>query len=243
MTAETNNKKGNLNNHFYHKTTKLYSSVFLSLFSDITVLRANGIKIKVPIGFTNVQKFNVANEQNKNLYDEKIPRTAIQLPRIAAKFVGWRRDTSRVRNKRYQLESSSSATHPSSQYERVPFQLTYTLKVSTEYLDDMFQIMEQILVVFNPTVEVIIKDNPDLDSDTSVVITLENNDFSDVVEGRISDTRTIETEFVFTLDGYLYMPTENMYGIINKVIVSYTDMDTKEFLGETIVTPTTVQLE
>lgn len=232
------NGKGLLSNHFYHKTTMLYSGVFLSLFSNLTIVRPDNKTIKVPVAFNNVQKFNVANEQDFNLANDAAPRTAQSLPRIGAKFIGWRRDESRARNKRYTLSKDNKT-----QLERIPYQLTYQMTIRTQYIYDMFQIMEQIMVGFNPSVEVVIKDNPDLDADTSINITMVANDFNDVVEGNISDTRIIESDLTFTLDGWLYMPTQSAKGVIKKIVIDYNDLDTKEFLAETLVTPTDIFLE
>ena len=232
------NGKGILSNHFYHKTTIFYSSVFLSLLSNITIKRDDGKIIKLPVGFTNSQKYNVANQQDLNLANDDVPRTGIQLPRLGAKFVGWKRDETRVRNKQYKLSGNKKE-----QLERVPYNLSYDVTIKTQYLSDMFQIMEQLLVVFNPSVEVVIKDNPDLDAETSITVTLAAGNFNDVVETSIGESRVIESTLSFTVDGWLYMPTHNEYGIIKKVVIDYNDKDTKEFLAETIVEGEKITLE
>lgn len=232
------NGKGILSNHFYHKTTVLYSSVFLSLLSNITIKREDGKSIRLPVGFTNVQKYNAANEQDLNLADDNVPRTGMQLPRLGAKFVGWCRDETRVRNRQNKIYGKGKE-----QFERVPYNLNYDVTIKTQYLNDMFQIMEQLLVVFNPSVEVVIKDNPDIDGDSSITVTLNAENFNDVLESSIGDSRIIESTLSFTIDGWLYMPTANESGIIKKVVIDYHDKTTQEFLAETTIQDNNITLE
>lgn len=219
----------------YHRTITLLSGVFGAVFNEFTVSRADGTKILVPIAYETKQKYDVRNTQNPDLNNQLKYKTI--LPRLSFKLTSWRRDTDRALSKYNQLIEAgvdrTSVTSMASQRNRVPYKFTYTLNAKTKNIDDMLQIVEQVLVMFNPSLTVTVKDNPDLSSDSAINIKLTDSQMMDIFDGSFEDEQVLETTFNFELDGWLYMPTSTAK-IITKVIVNVFDMDTKEHL-ETIV--------
>jgi len=221
-----------LDQHFYHKTVTLYSSVFGNCFNDIFIQREGTKKILVPIAYAAQQKYNVLADQDS---DPNLVRFMKRSPRMSFRLLGWARDGARSKNKMLQLTNSHSAGEASSiQYNRVPYKFQYALDITARYMDDLLQIFEQIAVVFNPSIQVVVKDNPTLSDESAITITMEDAPFESVFEGIYESGNEITVTFNFTVDGYLYMPSRNA-NIIKKVTVNYFDLTNPDDLLDTQV--------
>lgn len=229
-----------LNEHFYHNSIRTYTALFGTIFNNLKIKRSDGKEIKVPIAFAEQQKYNVRQDQDP---DPDNLRYMKRTPRMSFTLVSWNRDPSRVKSPMQRMANVTQADKDdpstktvSSQYNRVPYTFGYQLNVTTKYLEDMLQIFEQIVVYFNPTLQVVVKDNPDLNEDSSVAITLEGSQLDDQFEGTYEESRVITATFDFTLEGYLYLPT-NDASIIRTVTINYFDLDNPDtLLDQTVVT-------
>lgn len=217
-----------LDTHFYHKTISLYTAVFGNCFNDLKVARDNSF-IKVPIAYAAQQKYNVRNEQDP---DPGLVRFMKSTPRMSFRLVGWQRDPARSKNKHLQLMNihkvGATGEHKV-QYNRVPYTFNFALDITTKYMDDMLQLFEQIAVVFNPSIQVVVKDNPTLDDDSAITITMSDSQMEDSFEGVYETGREITCTFNFTLEGYLYMPTRDG-SIIKTVYINYYDLNDTDLL-------------
>lgn len=224
-------------NHFYHKTISLLTGVFGSVFDDLKLVRADGTTIRVPIAYAVKRKYNVRNDQNP---DPNAVRYKMQLPRMSFKLIGLRRDTTRISNKMYQLLENvdrSQVTQMSSQLNRVPFIFNFQLSLKTKTIDDMLQLIEQIMVYFNPSLNVIVKDNPDIDQGSAINIKLIDAGIEDISEGMFDGEESLEVNMQFDMEGWLYMPTQTSK-VITKVIVNTFDLgDSGELLDTVIEVP------
>lgn len=217
----------------YHKTITQLTGVFGAVFNEIKIVRDDGKVILVPISYAIQQKYDVRLKQNPDIQTTLKYKTI--LPRMSFKLVSWQRDTDRATSKYHQLiqQGDRSSGTLASQRNRVPFKFYYEVNAKTKTVDDMLQILEQILVMFNPSVNVIVKDNKDLDANSAINIALLDSQMSDMFEGSFEEEQILETTFNFALDGWLYMPTASSK-VITKVIANLYDLSTNELL-ETIV--------
>lgn len=213
---------------FYNKTVRLYSSVFGNLFNEIKIVRDDGKTIKVPLAYAAQQKYNVRMEQDE---DPDLLRYMKRTPRMSFVLTGWQRDISRAKNKMHRLTNHDSVdlSDPNTegvkaQYNRVPYIFTFRLDATAKYMDDLLQIFEQVAVMFNPSIQVVVKDNPLLDDESALTITMLNSQAEDNFEGIYETGREITMSFEFQLDGYLYMPTSDS-SIIKTVFVNYCDLN------------------
>lgn len=226
-----------LENFKYHKTVTLLTGVFGAVFNEIKIERADGKVILVPISYAIQQKYDARLKQNPDI-QTSLKYQSI-LPRLSFKLVSWQRDTDRALSKYNQLieqADRSAVTELKSQRNRVPYKFMYEVNAKTKTVDDMLQIIEQILVMFNPSLNVIVKDNKDLAANSAINITLLDSQIQDMFEGSFEDDQYLETSFSFALDGWLYMPTANSK-IITKVITNMFDLDTSELLNVIIEVP------
>lgn len=213
-----------LKTHFYHKTISLYTAVFGNCFNGLSVVRDDGTEILVPIAYAGKPKYNARLEAGNNTDDITfMSRT----PRMSFQLTGFQRDQQRVKSKFFKLSNIHShdpATSPiSSQYNRVPYNFTYQLDITTKYIDDMLQLVEQIFVNFNPTVSIVVEDNPDLDDSSAILISLASNSFQNNFEGTFDNKRDVTFTLEFTLEGYLYMPSDYT-GVIKHVTINWHDL-------------------
>lgn len=221
----------------YHKTITLLTGVFGAVFNEIKIERADGKIILVPISYAIQQKYDARLKQNPDI------QTSLKyqniLPRMSFKLVSWQRDPDRMTSKYNQLIEQIDRTQVSelsSQRNRVPYKFMYEVNAKTKTVDDMLQIVEQLLVMFNPSLNVIVKDNKDLKATSAINITLLDSQIQDMFEGAFDDEQFLETSFSFALDGWLYMPTATSK-IITKVITNIFDLDTSELLHTNIEVP------
>lgn len=218
-----------LENHFYHKTISLLTGVFGSIFDEIKIKRKDGSSILVPIAYSVKRKYNVRNDQNA---DPNAVRYKMQLPRMGFKLTGLQRESLRTNNKLYPLVENldrTQVTQLKSQLNRVPFTFGYSLSIKTKTIDDMLQIIEQILVYFNPTLRVTVKDNPDLDYSSTITVKLLDTGLEDISEGSFDGEESLESTLQFELEGWLYMPTRTSK-VITKSIVNLFDLGSNELL-------------
>ena len=218
---------------FYNKTIKLYTGVFGTVFNNIHIVRDNDKSIRVPISYAGQQKQNVIAE-----HEDEVPtaRYKMRLPRMAFRLIGWQKDESRITNKRHILQDltpdRTAVNGVQSQLNRVPYNFTYELAVKTKHMDDMLQIAEQILVYFNPSIEIDVIDNPNISGTTAINLSMESSSLEDNFEGLYEEGRVIESTFTFVLEGYLYMPSKES-GIIKKITLNYYDLFDPDTILET----------
>lgn len=209
-----------LDTHFFHDTIKLYTGVFGTVFNDLKIKRDSKL-IKVPIAYSLKQKYDARNTENP---DPNFLRKKTTLPRMGYRLTQIARDTTRMTNKMFKLVDGTvdRATTNSikMQYNRVPYVFNYELNIKTKNLEDMNQILEQILPFFNPALNVLVDDNKDIKEDTSINIKLLDAGLDNMFEGSFEDEQIVESVLQFSLEGYLYMPTQEAK-IIKAININY----------------------
>lgn len=210
--------------HFYHKTIHLYTGVFGTVFDGIKIQRSSGKEIRVPISYAGQQKQNTRLDQNEN---PNASRYKMRLPRLSYHLTNWQKDDTRITNRMHVLQEQgvdrTAANQVNSQINRVPYNFEFELRAKAKHMDDLLQITEQILPYFNPSLQIVVDDNPDLNSSTSIALRLDGTGLEDQFEGAFDEGRVLEATFNFTLEGYLYGPTSPS-GIIKTVHINYYDL-------------------
>lgn len=220
----------------YHRSITLLSGMFGAVFNEIKIVRQDGAVILVPIAYEIKQKYNVRLDQNPDRSNTM--KYKIILPRLSFKLVSWQKDPARQTSRYNQLIEQgvdrTQVTSLNSQRNRVPYKFIYQLNAKTKNIDDMLQIVEQVLVMFNPSLNVMLLDNPDLNADSAINIKLIDSQMQDIFDGSFEDEQVLETAFNFEVDGWLYMPTASAK-VITKVIANLYDMGHPEAPLETII--------
>ena len=201
--------------HFYNETIKTAVAVFGSLFNNIVIKRRDGKFLPVPISYGPRVKWLEAQKQFKREEEmfEKL------LPRISYEIVAMNYDTDRkITNKQAIIRTPDSLDIPRQKvHSPTPYNLDFTMYVTTKNLNDGWQIMEQILPFFTPAYTVKVRNFPmDADSDTPVPTNTYDMPFiltaatwADDWTGDIGDRRIVEWNLEFTSKIWLYGPATN----------------------------------
>lgn len=213
-----------LENHFYHSVIRKYNLIFGALFDNIKIKKGNQIT-KVPIA----NELKTKQMVRRDVDDPNAVMIQSQLPRMSYMMTGFERDPARQTNRLQALtiKDLSDPNNPSAkhQYNRVPFKFNFDLNIKTKYYDDMLQIIEQIVVWFSDNIEITVVDNPDLDAETTLSISLQSTTPENDFEGIMDQGSSFETVLSFVVDGWLYKPT-SAAGLINHITINYYDIDT-----------------
>jgi hypothetical protein len=198
--------------HFYNETIKTAVAVFGSLFNNIVIKRRDGKFLPVPISYGPRVKWLEAQKQFKREEEmfEKL------LPRISYEIVAMNYDTDRkISNKQTVIRTPDTLNIPRQRvHSPTPYNLDFTMYITTKNLNDGWQIVEQILPFFTPAYTVKVRNFPmDADSDTPVPTNTYDMPFiltaatwADDWTGDIGDRRIVEWNLEFTSKIWLYGP-------------------------------------
>ena len=220
-------------NAFYYEMIKKYIVAFGCLFNDIHVLRTdkenNTIKdIKVPITFAEKQKvayqINNINSRSNDFYSISsiIPRLSYML-NSSIEF-----DSQRVLNpilKRTNRINTDGVNNEIGVGR--PFNFAFQLSIWTKYLDDMFQIIEQVLSFFHPDYHLTIKEIPELDIESSVPVVFQSCSPNFENEFGEQGQRVLKFDMDFIVKGWIYPPIKNAQ-ILENIRVKINDYDSDE---------------
>lgn len=108
-------------------------------------------------------------------------------------------------------------------YMPVPYDLTFELNLVASNTDQLYQMLEQILCMFDPTLQIQTSDAPfDWTKITCVTLMSSGNEENWPMG---TDRRLITWTLSFKVDAYLGIPAELRDQIVKNVIIQYGDMD------------------
>ena len=198
--------------HFYNESIKTAVAVFGSLFNNIVIKRRDGKYLPVPISYGPRVKWLEAQKQFKREEEmfEKL------LPRISYEIVAMNYDTDRkISNKQTVIRTPDTLNIPRQRvHSPTPYNLDFTMYITTKNLNDGWQIVEQILPFFTPAYTVKVRNFPmDADSDTPIPTNTYDMPFiltaatwADDWTGDVGDRRVVEWNLEFTSKIWLYGP-------------------------------------
>lgn len=220
--------------HSYHRLFHKYIAAFGSLFNNITLVRykqdhvSEIERIKVPIIYAPKEKYI----QRLNTEPEGSRKTNVTFPAIGYELVGIDYNEQAQMNRLTRRDSARSDTDADSVYSGVPYTLQFELTIGARNQDDAYQILEQILPIFQPSFTVTVTPIPALGFREDVPITL-----TSVVplidwEGEFDSIRTVQMTLSFSMDVRIYGPV-SIKKIIRTVFANVF-FDTSLSLGSTV---------
>lgn len=190
-----------MSEYYYSASVKKTMLGFANLFSDIKIHKSRGTymdAIRVPLVYTNrsktVQWQGLPSFQNNLVFTNFGVVLAYELLSISP---------ARDRTVNQLIKMQSAERSSSFKYARSPYDFSFALYINAIQTDDALQILEQIAPYFNPSINVILEDDP-IYGDQDVSVTLDSIATSFQNEGSITDARQVEIELSFTVRGYLY---------------------------------------
>jgi hypothetical protein len=198
-------------NHFYHETIKRSVSVFGTLFNNISIKRADGTLMKVPLAYGPRRKWIARLQQQTELGLSGTPRTAVSLPRMGFEMTSIEYDSTRKLSKRtqYKKAKASDPTVMQYQYSPAPYNLGFQLSILVKNTDDGLQIVEQIMPWFTPDYTVTIHTVPTMGETRDIPIILNSVTQTDDYEGDFITRQQLRFDLDFIMKNYVYGPVRD----------------------------------
>lgn len=217
---------------FYHGAVRKTVIAFGSLFKDLSLeYRHNDNTLErttvVPIAYAAKEKWYSRLREDPDF----LRQFEIDLPRLSFEIVGYQYDAERKIGalKNYipiRCGDGGKLFGP------VPWTLDIALYSYTRTQDEAFQIMEQILPFFGPTLTVTIDVLSEINLSQDIPISLLSVAAQDNYEGSLSDTRMIIYQYMFQAKINMFGPIDNTGNIIKKVYVDlnmHPEIDSSKF--------------
>ncbi len=233
------------NTYYYNQQLKSFISAFGSLFDQMSIKRwdVNGLVLqdfKVAIDFAPKNKWVVSITERPDFNQQQVQ---ITLPRLAFEITQIKPATNRKLgfNGTYSVGVNSADNSKTKIFNPTPVDLSVNLYAMTKENDEMFQIIEQILPFFNPTLTINYNILPSYNIFKDVPITLNNVDTTDSYTSAIDEQRFVITTFSFSAQTYIFGPIAEKGTIIKDVKISLGEKDTMNIIEnfETKVNPIT----
>lgn len=203
---------------FYHGLLRKYVNAFGSLFNEMTLVRMNKARtvelkrFKVPIRYGPQEKYIGRIMGDPDLDGV----TQIVLPMMSFENTSIEPDPSRKRNPLIRNAKAATASSLTTQYDGVPYNLTFELNIYAKTTDDANQIVEQILPTFAPDYNISNINIDDMGFTVDIPISLVSVSNNTEYEGSFDDVRVIQWTLIFTMKTYLYGPVSTQ-GLIKTV--------------------------
>ena len=224
--------------HFYDGQVRRYMTQMMRILANFPVLDGKGVQKDVPVTYGDLtrQVANIIRENSEN----KLPSA----PRIAVYLTGLELDKDRltdatytrkvnIREREYDEDQGEYLNTQGKNYtvERLiptPYMMRINADIWTSNTDQKLQILEQILVLFNPSLEMQTTDNF-VDWTSITVVNLENVQWSNRSVPVGVDSEIDIATLSFSVPIYISPPTKvRKMGVITNIITSMFD----ETLGD-----------
>jgi T4-like virus Myoviridae tail sheath stabiliser len=185
---------------------------FGNLFNQIQVIRFDEFgdeaeRFLVPIQYSNKEKYLARLQGDPNL-DRSVQVT---LPAMSFEMTGLTYDASRKKITNVKNFTKDSNGSIQSQYNPVPYNISFNLYIYTRNEEDGVQIIERILPFFTPDYTIKVNMVPFLGTVKDIPIVLDNIGYDSGYTGNYtSETRNIIWTLSFTVKTY-------MFGALNEV--------------------------
>lgn len=232
---------------FYDGQIRRYVTQFMRIFIGFKVQAGDGTEKAIPVMYGDLsrQVANIIKENSEN----KVP----SVPRIACYITGLELDRNRLADASYiskvnirertynEFDSSGDPIYENTQggnytVERLmptPFTLTMKADIWTSNTDQKLQLLEQILVLFNPSLEIQTTDNY-IDWTSLSVVDLGNSTFTSrsIPQGTENDIDICTLEFSMPI--FISPPVKvKKLGVVEKIIMNiFNDDGTVKPLSE-----------
>lgn len=194
---------------FYHNTTRNTVIAFGNLFNNIYYVKYNkngteNRRIKVPIDYSPKQKWWRAVKETGSGTDNEFKSSARILPRMSFEITNIQPDFERKSQLARNLYNTSEGI-PKHIFAPTPYKYSFELNVMVENSAEGFQIIEQILPFFNPTLNVTVNSLPEIGYKEDLSLTLnsviKNDEYSGDFETMRIQTWSISFDMRINLYG------------------------------------------
>ena len=219
--------------HFYDGQIRRYITQLVRLFSNFSYKDGDGKVVRVPVMYGDItrQVGHILRDNSEN----KIPSA----PRMAVYITGLEQDRTRtsdssytskvhIRERAYDDDNNEYLNTQGKNYtvERImpsPYTLNVNVDIWSTNTDQKLQIMEQLLMLFNPALEIQTTDNY-VDWSSLTTVELTNMNFSSRAIPIGTDSEIDVAQLSFATPIYINLPAKvKKLGVITSVVMSIFD--------------------
>lgn len=212
-----------ITDHFYHGSTRKIIVAFGTLFNNLTVERADGNIITVPLTYASKEKFYLTLKQNKELDT----LSSSILPRMGFFITDMSYDFERKQSSvgKFHALSTDSFAHKK-MFLPVPYDIQIELSIYSRNMIDGLQIVEQIVPFFKPSFNITINELEPMGVMRDIPIILDDVQHDDTSEGDLVDSfRVLRWDLTFTVKANFYGPVKDQKVIKHIYVDYYTSTD------------------
>jgi hypothetical protein len=225
--------------HFYDGAIRRYVTQTIRVFSEFTVRYSDGTLHRIPVAYGD------ADRQAATIVRQNSENTVNSIPRISVYIHGLDLDRERLQDSTFvskkqirereivdgQYTSNSGRNYTVERIMPTPFKLTMKVDIWTANTDQKLQIMEQILILFNPSLEIQTTDNY-LDWTSISVLNLDSINWTSKAVPVGTDTPIDIGTLTLNTPIWLSPPAKvKQMGVITKIITGIHDANAPYISG------------
>jgi hypothetical protein len=213
----------------YFKSIRKMAVAFATIFNSIWLIREDNdgvvvTKEKVPLVYGPKQHWHTMLTNRLTMRSQtKSAEISSKLPAISFFLSGLAYDAGRQINPMHVTRVVNENVRIK-QLQPAPYNLTFELMVWSKNMEDGLMILEQILPLFTPQLNLKILEVEELEKYSDITITLNSVTPDDNYMSGLDENRLIAWNLSFNLSGYIYPPFVDQQ-LIKKVIVDFDHYD------------------
>jgi len=186
----------------YYATTKKLIVAFASIFDEMQI-ETEGRVVKVPLLFSQKEKFidHLAGGVDVDMDDINYD---IVFPCMGFEVTGFNFSAERHLNPLHTWVEDLTDGSSVEMYNRVPYDVSFSLYIGAKKLEDSLKIVEQIWPYFKPELTLTINDREEFKTETNIPFTLNSSSMTIDYEGSLDQRRTIMWQLDFTAKAFYY---------------------------------------
>lgn len=206
----------------YYGTTKKILVAFASIFDEIEI-ETEGRMVRVPLAFSQKEKFVDSLVGGTDDDMDALNFDAV-FPRIGFEISGFNFAPERHTNPMHQWTEENEIGDEFVMYNRIPYDINFSLFIGAKKLEDSLKIVEQIWPYFSPELTLTINDKEDFLTETNVPIILTSSSMNVEYEGSLDQRRVIFWQLDFTAKAFYY-PIVREGRRIKQTIMNFRESD------------------
>lgn len=209
----------------YFASMRRMMIAFATIFREMYITRkdSNGNTVqdvRVPLEYGSKSHW-FRKMQERAMMEKKNVGTNLTLPRMSFAMTSMTYDSSRKMNTMNYASNELAQDMQGKQLAPVPYNVGVSMSVWATNLEDLLMIVEQILPLFSPQINVRIREVDDMNIWNDIDIVLSGPpQISDNYEEGFDTNRLLTCDFEIELKGNVYPPVRNQ-ALIHKVITQF----------------------
>lgn len=219
-----------ITSYYYNEQFKRAITQFSSIFSGLSVhtgVQTDGAihELEVPVRYGSIDRV-VAAVSNGFTQNKMMTLPVMSTYLLAVDLAPERRKGVGFTERKTVLQQGGVYPTDLKVMERVmpiPYDFTFELAIYASNMDQMFQILEQLLIIFDPTLQIQTNDSPyDWSRQTNVeLLSIEQEENYPIG----TEKRMIVWTLNFRMEGWISPPMDFKENLVKKIVMRFGDLD------------------